>query len=276
MIARVLLGVVLTAGLLEAQVGFDRILHPEKEPQNWLTYSGSLTGQRFSPLTQINTGNVKNLELQWIWQAKSLEKYEATALVVDGVMYTVTGASPATPTTNDVVALDARSMTGLQLHNAAQLQSKKTHRVGHAHSQHLHGRGMNAYAAVRREAQRGVDAKRNIHTLMHHAGLNQLTPLGVHAQLAQWRASVPKHVTIEQRGQTRSVDRYLSRVNAERKGPFVVECRDFSCGRRKQCAAKALDVQDNPAVDVKVDMPHLGLYRAERFHRWTVCARDVR
>jgi alcohol dehydrogenase (cytochrome c) len=109
MIARVLLGVVLTAGLLEAQVGFDRILHPEKEPQNWLTYSGSLTGQRFSPLTQINTGNVKNLELQWIWQAKSLEKYEATALVVDGVMYTVTGASPATPTTNDVVALDAAS-----------------------------------------------------------------------------------------------------------------------------------------------------------------------
>jgi alcohol dehydrogenase (cytochrome c) len=109
MISRLLLAVVLTAGLLQAQVSFDRILHADKEPQNWLTYSGSLTGQRFSPLTQINTGNVKNLELQWIWQAKSLEKYEATALVVDGVLYTVTGASPATPTTNDVVALDAAS-----------------------------------------------------------------------------------------------------------------------------------------------------------------------
>ena len=29
-------------------------------------------------LTQITSANVKNLELQWIWQAKSLEKYEAT------------------------------------------------------------------------------------------------------------------------------------------------------------------------------------------------------
>ena len=100
MTARVLALVVLAAASLQAQVTFDRILHPENEPQNWLSYSGSLFNQRFSPLTQITTVNAKNLELQWIWQAKSLEKYEATSIVVDGVLYTVQAP-------NDVVALDA-------------------------------------------------------------------------------------------------------------------------------------------------------------------------
>ena len=59
-----------------------------------------MLAQRHSPLTQITPDNVKNLELQWVFQARSLEKFEATPLVVDGVMYTV---QPP----NDVVALDA-------------------------------------------------------------------------------------------------------------------------------------------------------------------------
>src|SRR6185312_7094179 len=89
------------------QVTFDRILHPEKEPQNWLSYSQNLFNQRFSPLTQITPGNAKNLELQWVWQSKSLEKFEATALVVDGVLYTLQG--PPAQGVYEVVALDAAS-----------------------------------------------------------------------------------------------------------------------------------------------------------------------
>ena len=77
---------------LQAQVTFDRLLHTEREPQNWLTYSGNVLGQRYSLLNQINTGNVKNLELQWMWQAPSLEKYETTSIVVDGILYTDAGA----------------------------------------------------------------------------------------------------------------------------------------------------------------------------------------
>lgn len=88
------------AGALPAQVTFDRILHADKEPQNWLTYSGSTLSQRYSPLTQITPGNVRNLELKWAFQARSLEKFEATPLVVDGTMY-------LTQAPNDVVALDA-------------------------------------------------------------------------------------------------------------------------------------------------------------------------
>jgi alcohol dehydrogenase (cytochrome c) len=94
----------LSAGSAGAQVTFDRILHADKEPQNWLTYSGTLMGQRYSPLTQITPANVKNLELQWVFQtrgpAEPVEKFEATPLVVDGIMYTVMAP-------DHVVALDA-------------------------------------------------------------------------------------------------------------------------------------------------------------------------
>ena len=87
-------------GAAIAQVSFDRLVRAAQEPQNWLTYSGTAMSQRYSPLTQMTPANVKNLEQQWVFQAQSLEKFEASPLVVDGVMYTVQAP-------NDVVALDA-------------------------------------------------------------------------------------------------------------------------------------------------------------------------
>ena len=81
-------------------VPFERILRANQEPQNWLTYSGNLQGQRHSGLTQITPANARDLTLKWVFQSRSLDKHEVTPLVVDGVMYTV--QSP-----NDVIALDA-------------------------------------------------------------------------------------------------------------------------------------------------------------------------
>ena len=101
--ARVLL-VVCASASLYGQVTFDRILHADKEPQNWLTYGGATNSQRYSGLTQINTSNVDSLQMQWAFQARSLESYEATPLVVDGTMY-------ITQMPNDVVALDAATGT---------------------------------------------------------------------------------------------------------------------------------------------------------------------
>ena len=98
---RLVVILVLAAASLQAQVTYDRILAGvDKEPHNWLSYSGTPKNQRFSPLTQITTANVKNLQQAWIWQARSLEKFQATPIVVDGVMYTVEAP-------NNVVALDA-------------------------------------------------------------------------------------------------------------------------------------------------------------------------
>jgi alcohol dehydrogenase (cytochrome c) len=92
--------VMLTVAAVDAQVTFDRLLHADKEPQNWLSYSGTPSSQRYSALAQVTPTNVNNLQLQWAFQARSLEKFEATPLVVDGMMY-------ITQAPNDVVALDA-------------------------------------------------------------------------------------------------------------------------------------------------------------------------
>jgi alcohol dehydrogenase (cytochrome c) len=102
--------VVAAAASLDAQqaVTSDRILNAAKEPQNWLTYSGHYNGQRYSLLDQITPANVRDLELAWVFQVRSLgggDKFEATPIVNNGVLYTV---SPP----NDVVALDA--VTGRQ------------------------------------------------------------------------------------------------------------------------------------------------------------------
>ncbi|HKD08006.1 MAG TPA: PQQ-dependent dehydrogenase, methanol/ethanol family [Bryobacteraceae bacterium] len=89
---------------LSGQVPYSRIEQAAREPQNWLTYSGRLDGQRYSTLTQITRANVKNLELKWVLQTRAPaepdSKYEATSLVADGILYTV---EPP----NVVVALDA-------------------------------------------------------------------------------------------------------------------------------------------------------------------------
>lgn len=115
MLPRVLVFLSLTATLLaqgrggqprrEApapNVSFERILNQDAEPENWLTYNGSFTSRRHSQLEGLTPGNVRDLELKWVFQSRSLEKHEVTPLVVDGVMYTI--ESP-----NNVVALDART-----------------------------------------------------------------------------------------------------------------------------------------------------------------------
>ncbi|MEP7367226.1 MAG: c-type cytochrome, partial [Acidobacteriota bacterium] len=44
-------------------IDFARILNPK--PGDWLTYNGDLSGNRYSPLTQVNRENVNKLSLQW-------------------------------------------------------------------------------------------------------------------------------------------------------------------------------------------------------------------
>src|SRR5262249_12977814 len=96
-----ILVVTMSHGLM-AQVTYERLLDAAKEPHNWLTYSGGYFSQRHSALRQIDTANVQNLELKWIFQSPVAGPWQATPLVVDGVMY-------ISQRPNDVVALDART-----------------------------------------------------------------------------------------------------------------------------------------------------------------------
>jgi alcohol dehydrogenase (cytochrome c) len=75
---------------LAADVTPNRLLNPDKEPQNWLMNHRSYDGQRFSPLDKINKGNVKNLKLAYAVPLAGLkggEFVEATPLAEDGFLY---------------------------------------------------------------------------------------------------------------------------------------------------------------------------------------------
>jgi alcohol dehydrogenase (cytochrome c) len=103
-LTKLLVGLLLVAATyrMDAQVTSDRLLRAADEPQNWLTYSGGYAGQRYSLLRQIDTSNVKNLELKWMMQNQVFGPWETSPLVVDGIMY-------LTQRPNDVIALDAKT-----------------------------------------------------------------------------------------------------------------------------------------------------------------------
>ncbi|MBV8820074.1 MAG: PQQ-binding-like beta-propeller repeat protein, partial [Acidobacteriaceae bacterium] len=76
------------AAVLGAQnVSFERIVNAKSEPQNWLTYWGDYGAQRYRDLKQINTANVKDLRVEWIFQTGQSGAFETVPLVVDGIMY---------------------------------------------------------------------------------------------------------------------------------------------------------------------------------------------
>jgi alcohol dehydrogenase (cytochrome c) len=98
---RTLIGLVAPALLIaQSNVPYERIRDAGKEPANWLTYSRDYTGQRYSPLDQINTQNVGKLRMAWMRQANELDAFETSPIVVDGIMFI--SAPP-----NVVEALDA-------------------------------------------------------------------------------------------------------------------------------------------------------------------------
>src|SRR5205085_737042 len=55
---------------------------------DWLTYHGSYKSYHYSPLAQINTGNVANLSVAWIHiPGRSTRGLQSMPLVADGVLY---------------------------------------------------------------------------------------------------------------------------------------------------------------------------------------------
>ena len=68
----------------------------------WPTYHGNLSGNRFSPLDQINGTTILGLAPKWMFTIQGAPRaLQATPIVVDGVMYVTS--------VNEAYALDARS-----------------------------------------------------------------------------------------------------------------------------------------------------------------------
>jgi quinoprotein glucose dehydrogenase len=74
----------------------------QQEGAEWRNYFGEAAGTKYSPLGQINRDNVKDLQVAWRWRSADRElqlsnplwragRNEETPLMINGVLYTVTG-----------------------------------------------------------------------------------------------------------------------------------------------------------------------------------------
>ena len=89
-----------------AQQKYDRTQAnaPPPRPQAgaWPTYNGNPSGNRFSPLDQINPTTIHSLAPKWMFTIQGAPRtLQMTPVVVDGVMYVTS--------VNEAYALDARS-----------------------------------------------------------------------------------------------------------------------------------------------------------------------
>lgn len=81
-------------------VAADELQDMQANPNNWVMPAGNYNNQRYSELTQINKGNVKDLNMAWSFSTGVLRGHEGNALVIDDTMYL------HTPFPNIVYALD--------------------------------------------------------------------------------------------------------------------------------------------------------------------------
>jgi alcohol dehydrogenase (cytochrome c) len=75
----------LLAVALSAQVTSDHLLKPD--PANWLQFSGNYAGHRHSPLNQITRANAARLKPLWVYQIDKTDKFQASPVVHNGIMY---------------------------------------------------------------------------------------------------------------------------------------------------------------------------------------------
>jgi alcohol dehydrogenase (cytochrome c) len=84
---------------LAAEVTSQRLMNPDKEPQNWLMVNKDYSSHRYSELDQVNKDNVKNLHVAFTVALGGvngigfvpLGGHQSTPLVNDGFMYVVDG-----------------------------------------------------------------------------------------------------------------------------------------------------------------------------------------
>jgi PQQ-dependent dehydrogenase (methanol/ethanol family) len=94
-----------------------------KDSADWPSYGRDYTNQRFSPLASLRSANVANLKLAWRYKTGVPHAFEASPVVLDGVMYV------STPL-NHVIALDAT--TGRKLWEHVEALSTTVHCCGPA------------------------------------------------------------------------------------------------------------------------------------------------
>jgi quinohemoprotein ethanol dehydrogenase len=75
------------APITAAGVDGDAIIAADQRPDIWISHGRTYSEQRYSPLKQVTTANVKDLGVAWSAELDSNRGMESTPIVVDGVMY---------------------------------------------------------------------------------------------------------------------------------------------------------------------------------------------
>jgi lanthanide-dependent methanol dehydrogenase len=78
----------------------DELIKMQADPNQWVMPLGNYASNRYSPLDQINTSNVKQLQVAWTFSTGVLRGHEGGPLVIGDVMYI------HAPFPNTVFALD--------------------------------------------------------------------------------------------------------------------------------------------------------------------------
>lgn len=65
----------------------ERLKGAHSEPEQWLTGGRDYQQSYYSPLDKINEGNIDQLGVAWTYDIDSEDGFEATPIVVDGMMY---------------------------------------------------------------------------------------------------------------------------------------------------------------------------------------------
>jgi quinohemoprotein ethanol dehydrogenase len=106
-----------------ANVTAERLVNAAKEPGQWMTYGGTYSEQRFSPLGQIDSSNVGRLGLEWYADYETNQNQHGSPLYIDGVIYVSTAR-------NVVYAYDAKSGRELWKYNPSIHGERLRYNVG--------------------------------------------------------------------------------------------------------------------------------------------------
>jgi quinohemoprotein ethanol dehydrogenase len=79
-----------STGSAAANVTAERLVKADNEPGQWMTYGGTYSEQRFSPLKNIDASNVSQMGLQWFADYETNQNQHGSPLYVDGVIYVST------------------------------------------------------------------------------------------------------------------------------------------------------------------------------------------
>ena len=72
-----------------ANVTQQRLLAADSDPGNWMAPGRTFDEQRFSPLKQINEGNVNRLGIAWFADLATYRGEESSPIEIDGVLYNI-------------------------------------------------------------------------------------------------------------------------------------------------------------------------------------------